>query len=375
MQPPTAPPRNQLTAAQVTALIRDAPGVEVAAGCELLDVGLNVLADLTDVFGGGQVRRQAFADLHGSATLTVEGPLDWGTAILRPYMILASPTITARFNVGAYYTSTPKTQLGEDPVTYAVEGIDILDGLNDTVGEAYAVAAGAPYLATVEGILLQRGYTRYLIDQSAAASVLPSARVWAMDDNATWLTIVNDLLGAVAYQGVWSDWDGQLRVQPYASPTVRPSEWVYDVARLTSMLAPERSLERDYYRAPNRWVFYRSNNVDGPAPTEGNGVFTFINQSDGHTSIDARGGRVITRPVPLDVADHAALVAAAQVTIDADLRLKSTLAVASAPNPLHWHFDRVTIDDPAVGSATEALSTQWTLPLDGGDMTHEMTLL
>lgn len=375
MQPLTAGTRSALTAAAVTALIRDSAAPSVAAGCELLDRGLNVLADITEVLVAGSVSRQSYADLHGSATLQFEGTLDWGTAIVRPYMVLSTPTTTARFNLGAYYTSTPKTELGDFPVVYTVPGVDILDGLNTPVGEVYGVAAGDTYLSTVERILIAQGLPAYQIDQQAAAVVLPSPRVWALDEQTTWLHVVNDLLSSIGYMGIWSDWDGQLRVQPYTALTVRPPEWVYDVDPYTSMVTVGRSLERDFYRAPNRWTFWRSNNVDGAAPVEGDGIYTYINTSTGPTSVEARGGRVISRPVPLDVADQASLVAAAQLIIDADLRLKTSLALGTAPNPLHWHMDRVAYTDPAIGPAAQVVVAKWTLPLDGGDMSHEWSLV
>lgn len=375
MQPPNAPPRDALTVAQVTALIRDAPALRISAGCELLALDLTVLDDLTDVLAGGEVTRESYATLHGSAKLLIEGSLDWGSAIVRPYMTIRSATTSARFNLGAYYTSTPTTNLAESPIIHDVQAYDILDGLNSPVGEAYAVDAGVGYLATVEVILRDQGYTQFVIDQSSTAAVLPSARVWPMDEATTWLTVINDLLGSIGYAGIWSDWDGRLRVHPYASPAQRAAEWTYDADVATSMLTPQRSIERDFYRAPNRWVFYRSNAVDGPAPVEGNGIYTYVNQTEGPTSVDARGGRVITKPVPLDVADQAALVAAARITIDADLRQKTTLRLGTAPNPLHWHFDRVRVDDAAIGRATEVLAPTWTLPLDGEDMTHEWAVL
>ncbi len=375
MQPMTAPPRDTLTAAAVRGIIRDAPGVRVSAGAELLDRGLNVTADISSLVTGGSITRSSYASLHGSGTLGVESELDWGAALVRPYVVLSAGATSARFNLGAYYTVTPETALGQTPVVHEVALIDILDALNDPVGEVYSVNAGTGYLAAVEAILLGRGFWQYVIDQSAAGSVLPSPRVWLLDDNTTWLTIVNDLLGAIGYQGIWSDWDGRLRVQRYLSPSARLSEFTYDVGATTSMLTLDRKIERDFYKAPNRWVFYRSNNVDGSPPVEGNGIYTVTNQSGGPTSIEARGGRVISKTMALDVADHAALVQAAQVTIDADLTIKTKLTLGSSPNPLHWHFDRMTVNDPAIGPQSEALGTQWTLPLDGGDMSHEWSLI
>lgn len=374
MQPLTAEPRETLTGDAVTALIRDTAAVTVSAGCELLDMSLNVLRDLTDVFAGGTVGRESYATLHGGADLDLEAALDWGTAILRPYLVMRSPATTARFNLGAYFTLRP-AQASVDRAVWAVQCVDILDALNDPVGEAYSIPAGTSYLGAVEGILADRGYTRYVIDYAETAKTLPAAQTWALDADRTWLNVVNDLLGAIGYQGVWSDWDGRLRVQPYVSPADRAPEWTYDVKLETSMFTDERQVESDLYRAPNRWVFWRANNVDGPAPVEGDGQFTFLNAADGPTSVRARGGRVITKPVPLDVADHASLLAAAQVTIDADLRLTRRMTTQAWPNPLHWHFDRVQVDDPALGPNTQAVVTKWTLYLDGSDMTQELAVL
>lgn len=371
MQPPTAPPRNTLTEAAVVALIQDAPAVQVYAGCELVDQALNVVADISDDLVGGSVSRSGLANLHGTAELTVSAELDWGQAILRPYLVMYDDVTTARFNLGAYYTSTPKRNVVQAPRAFDVQGYDILHGLADPVGDAYAVAAGTSYLAAVEAILTARGYTGYLIDQSSVASVLPSARVWPLDERITWLTVVNDLLASIGYWGIWSDWDGRLRCEAYQSPLIRPVEWVYTGYGTSSMLGPERIRERDYFEAPNRWVAVRSNQIEGAAPVQGNGVYTFVNQTSGDASVDARGGRVITRILQLDVADHAALVAAAQISIDADMRLPDTITCSTWPNPLHWHFDRLLIDDPELGPPVDVTATKWTLPLNGSDQQHE----
>ena len=261
-------------------------------------------------------------------------------------------------------------------MTFDAAGYDILQALDTPVGESYAVDAGTGYLAAVETILLANGYTKYRIDQTSTATVLPSAKVWPITGTtpATWLTVVNDLLAAIGYQGIWSDWDGQLIVQPYENPRDRPAEWLYDTGSLTSMLMPERSRIRDYFAAPNRWVAIRNNNIDSTPPVEGDGIYTYVNQADGDTSVEARG-RTITSVLSFDAADQASLVQQATLTIGADMRLKTTIEASTSPNPLHWHFDRLTVDDPDNGGWFDALGTQWTLPLDGQPQTHQWAVL
>lgn len=384
MQPRTASPREQYTSAQIVSLIRDWPSVHAVYGCEVLDMDLNVLADISDSLVGGSVKRSSYNALHGEAKFTLDIELEWGTAILRPYVVMSMPDVDARFNLGAYFPSTPKVQYGRDPILYEVTGYDILDRLNDPVGETYALSSSTVYLGAIEEIIQQQGYTKYVFDKffsvggggPSAEKKLPFSRTWALAERATWLTIINELLSSIGYQGIWSDWDGNLRIQRYVSPSRLPSEWTYEEGGLYAMLSQIREIERDLYRAPNRWVFYQTNTTDdGEPPEEGNGIYTVTNDSDGPTSIEGRNGRVITKDVGLDVADHESLVETAQVTIDADRRIKTTMTHTGFPNPLHWHFDRVTLIDPDIGISANVVVTEWELPLGEGDMSHEWTLL
>lgn len=374
MQPYITPVRDTLTSAAVIALIRDSTAVTFAGGCELL-TGMDLLLaeDITDDLVNGSVSRAAYADLHGSASLRISRDLPFGNALLRPYIMLSDGVTEARFNLGVYFADTPARDLSEFPISYSVECQDILAVLDDAVGDAYAVAKGANYLDAVESILLARGVVRYSIDRSSSA-VLPTDRVWMFDEQTTWLTIVNDLLGAIGYAGIWSDWDGALRCGRYISPRDRSTEWTYDTQPLTSMLG-NRSTRKDFYDAPNRWVFYRTNNIDGPAPTEGAGVYTYVNNYLGETSVEARGGREITKVVGIDAADQDSLVLAAQRTIDADSAIPTKIVASTFPNPLHWHFDVLRVEDDRMGVPAKVLGSQWTLQLDGGDMGHEWSVI
>lgn len=376
MQPLTAPPRDTLTAAQVTGLIRDTSALRVSAGLEVVDMALNVLENITDDLHGGTVTHSAYATLHNTSALRVSRTLDWGVALVRPYTVLSDGTVSARFNLGVYVPAVPRITYDADPQTHDVQGYDILHFLNDPVGEAYAVDAGASYLTAVEEIITALGFTRYVIDPSASATTVPIARVWPLDERTTWLTVVNDLLGAVGYQGIWSDWDGRLRCQPYDPPRERAPEWYYDADTTTSMLSRSRTVEQDWFSVPNRWVAVLSNAGDESTPVDGNGIYSYQNDNIGPTSIDARGGRVVTRFLQLEAADHAALVAKAQASIDADMRLPTTVELSTGLNPLHWHFDRLYIDDPRLGAAMDVVGTEWTYTLNGSaDQTQKFTVL
>lgn len=369
MQVFTTEPRQALTEEQVIALIRDSFAPELSFGCELLDLGLNVIADFSDDLIGGDVGRNSYATLHGVGRIQITRELPWGRAIVRPYAEMSFNDVSARFYLGAYFTSTPARVLGTRPLVYDVEMYDVLLALDTPTGQSYSVKSGAQYLSKIQDILESQGFTKFVIDQSRASTTLPSARTWPLEEGMTWLNVVNDLLGAIGYRGIWSDWNGFLRLEPYISPEERGSEWTYDTHPERVMLTPERTLIRDYFETPNQWVAIRNNNVSGPTPVEGNGIYTYVNQNQGETSVQARQ-RTITRILPVDAADQAALISRAQISIEADLKVRTSYSVSTAINPLHWHFDRLTVDDPEAGPKVEVLGTSWRMPFSDGHMTH-----
>lgn len=377
MQPYTDPPRDALTAAQIVQLLQGEEAIALSAGLEIVDINLTLIEDISDDLAGGSVERDSYAVMHGTARFRITRTIDWGGDLLRPYLTITGGGVSARFNLGVYHPTTPAYPLDENPPTFDVEGYDILLRLNQPVGDAYSIAAGDSYLARIETILLARGYTQYLIDQTAAGTLAPGARVWAFDDQITWLTIVNDMLGSIGYAGIWSDWNGRLRLDAYQNPIDRAPEWSYSDDQATTMLSTKRSVERDVTDAPNRWVIYRSNLVDDTTPVEGDGIYTYINETVGDTCVNARRGLVITRSEGVDVADQASLIIRANQIIDADMQIPFVYHVEVSPNPLHWHFDRLLLQDSGSFPIADAMCTQWSLPLppDVGDMSMQWRVL
>ena len=377
MQAFTEPPRDGFTVSEVESLIRDHPSLQVGSGLELIDRDLNLLEDISDDMTGGAVERSSFADLHGSFACGLSRELDWGNSIVRPYYTMSDGIITMRFNLGAYIATSPKLTIEQEPDVQDLVGYDVLHFLSDRAGEVYVVEAGTAYLVAVEEILTAMGYTKYIIDQQAATSTLTDARVWALDENIKWINIVNDLLAAIGYRGVYSDWNGYLRCEPYIVPVDRMNEWIYTSEGGAAMVAPRREVDRDFFEAPNRWVAVRSNEVDGVPPVEGNGIYTLVNEFEGPTSVTARNGRAVTRYLSFEAVDQAALVSQTDAAADEDKTLSTKLTVSTAPNPLHWHFDRVLLVDPKInyGEPLDCQVTKWTLPFDGSNMGHEWTAI
>lgn len=380
MQPPTDGPRSGFTPEQVRYLLESAATLDTDMGMEVLDQDLNPIEDVSFSLRAASITRNSYANIHSSLSFTVDQTLDWGNSIIRPYMTFtgqtapADPVATMKFYLGAYVTDTPQEDMSQDTSTWDATGYDILCLLDDAIGDAYSVDAGELYLTRVEEIFQARGFTQYVIDQDQSAAVLPSARTYTLDDNVTWLTVVNDLLAAIGYAGVWSDYNGVLRAQRYRTPTDRGPEWILTDDPAVTMLTQRRQRARDFYDAPNHWIFYRNTTTEEEQPSETNGLrFEYTNESNGDTSVEARGGRTITRTLGVDAADAASLAAQAQRTIDADSLIPTVVTIETAPFPLAWHFDRFEVHDAGLGATLQVLATNWTLNLDGSDMSWSWT--
>lgn len=371
MQGLTAPPRDSLTDAQVTALLLG-DNVTGDVGCELLDRDLRLVEDISgDLLpGGSSLAWSADAVPFLTCQLTLSRELQWGTDLVRVYRTLTAGGVTARFNRGVFCLATPQRPLGEDTTTFQVTGYDRLYLLLREVGDTYSVSAGSGYLAAIADVIDAAGLTGVQIDGTAADKTLPKDMVWPLVASAgsptLWLDIVNTLLRAVAYDPLWCDENGAYRSQPHLEPAVRPAEFTLTADDVeTTIVGLARTFTEDQWQTPNRWVFVRS---DASNPVDGDGRYVVVNQSDGPTSIDQRG-LVWSRQFTFDAADQDTLKQLGDAQVTADRSTTAVLSFPTAPLPIAGHHDVLSYIDKAAGGVLPVQATAWDEPLDGSDMT------
>jgi len=356
-----------LTTAQTVTLL-ESEHLFVDAGLELLDADDVLIQDITSdlIADGSSVSRGIYNTIHGTCRLRISRELQWGWQRLRPFLLASSDDVTYyRFNLGVFLPATPERMVGESPVVYDVDGFDKLDVLNAPIGSSISVASGAAIVDAVESLISGAGEAKVNIDPSA--EVTTSDRVYSLTEDWTTLTVCNDLLASIGYQALWADRDGWFRSTPYVSPADRATVWTYDADSASSTVGESRSSVQDYYRAANRIVAINDDPTND-VPVVGDGIYTVSNQSDGLTSIDARGGRIITRIVRGSYASQAALETAATEALDTEKRVANYVTLSVAPNPTHRHFDVVRLIDSALPVDGRFIVTDWELPLSGEDM-------
>ncbi len=361
--------RDGLSATQVLALL-NADDAVITAGADLLDTSDRVIADLTPDLAAASVSRSNYAAVHGTATFTLSRALVWDRDRVRLHQTWSSPVLglTARFNRGVFIPRRPADTLGQGLVTYTVQARDKLDLLLDPVGDTYEVVANGTrtYLQAVREAITAAGVGgAVLLDSSADTVVVPSTMVWPLvpvpqaapgslagaAGTTTWLAIVNALLAAVGYRGLWADENGAYRSEPYVAPSARASEYRLDRDDIRTANLSGVHTRTQASDVPNRWVFVRRG-MD-VAPPAGAGLYVVPNT----TGLPTR-----TVVVELDAPDQASLVAQGDARVAADRQVAVVLEGASAPSPVAGHFDVLTYADAELGADRKVLARSWTDP-------------
>lgn len=401
-----APDWSTLTVDQQTTLLT-ARFLDIVSGCELLGFDLTVQTDISSEFvpAGGSVQWTGNATIHRGCTCTLKRRLSWGIDQIRIYRTWTDPVsgISARANRGVFIVNSPGQDLGSDSPSYAVTGQDRMAFLTRQVGYSYVIAAGTNVLAALAQVFIDAGLpASALIDGSRADATVPTDMVYplipvsdassasaavavvadsgitASDSSspATWVQIINDLIGLVAYRGVWADENGKYRCGPYANPASRTPTGIFTANKETGTGAIRIRVARSVQRVVNvfnKWIFTNSTlpDVAGvPAvPTEGAGIYTVENDTDGPSSIDAMHGLVSPTQISYAAADQAALEAMGDARVASDKRTVVTGSLSAVSYPPISHYDVFTLNDTALDEGTcTAEVTQWSDPLDSGSI-------
>jgi len=346
-------------------------GLKVTAGLDLLDSDNTFIEEFGDNFQpkGSSVRRSTIMTLNGTAKLNVTKPVNWENQRLRPHITLEDleTSTTQKWNLGVYLPEVPKRTAAQTPQLYTVGCYDVLSVLNVPYGKSHTVTAGTSYVTAATALLDASGEP-YSMDQVYASVTLAEDRTWPIDQQNTTLKIINDLINPLGYINLYSDRDGRLTARNWGSPGHSPLVATYDTTSSSISFLREKV---DLFNVPNKWVFIRDD-PELSTPSEGAGIYTTVNQSDGVSSIDSRH-RTITKVERIDASSQSALVALGDQIVDEDMRPIQKLIMTTAPNPDHWHDSVFAVNAPELGlTGTERfVQISWNMPLDGDLMTHD----
>lgn len=365
----------------VTEILTTAPVVALAAGCDLLNSDLTVAADLSpwlDV-SGSSVSSNVAAAIHRTCNLTFDmsAPLPV-EPMVRPYIKLTNTDTGAsvRYNLGVYLLASPSPDNTYLPATSSFEGYDLLQVLNQPIGDSISVDQGDDLVAAAAAIIgeaWEPAFVNYTYLDPNNPPLAGQPYTWAIGsdtDSTTYLSVVNTILSAAGFLPVWVDWNGYFQLTPYDNPGTEPPVWAFDYTNSQTNLDEARTSSLDLFDVPNWWRFIQNNLTS--APEEGVTQFTYEDDISS-TGVGARG-RLVRKVVYSDAADYPTLVTSAVQQIETDLLPAEQYNLTGFPNPTLWHRDIVTYSDPnTVDQVTEngkgvtvrtCMVVEWTLSLD-----------
>ena len=357
--------------------------LQVSAGLELLNSNLSIRADISGDLEAGSVSRSLFADIHSTCSLRLTRRLVWGVDLVKPYVVLtdAMTGASVRFDVGVFCLTTPVEVIGASLPTFDVSGFDRLLLLRRQVGATYTIAAGVTYRQALLDVFAAAGLSGALIEGAAADDLLPAVKTYPLvadraadpdqtDTPVTYLRIVNDLLRAINFRSVFCDEQGRFRAVAYVEPSARAVEFVFNADDvLAGIVGEDRQISEDIWDVPNRWVFRQTNRPAGAlAATEGDGIYTVVNNTDGPTSIAGRG-LTWTSVIDFEAASQAKLVDLGTRRVALDRALTTRFEVTVGPFPPLGHADVYRYTDAVAGIDRKVQLISATLDLLGADTT------
>lgn len=376
MQNVTDAPRSALTIDEMNYLLTEAPSVDVDYGARVLNQDLTVDRDISGfIMGGSSVTSDVAASIHRTCNLNMQ--LDAGLLpgdLVQPYMTLTDNDrgTSASFNLGVYLLTSPQPDLSLSPATSVYTGYDLIQLLNQPIGDTYEIAAGQDPIAAaaaVIGNLVPWAQVEYDYVDPDNPPLTDAVYSWPLDGTTTTLQVVNGLLGLGSFRPVYVNWNGVFQMHPYVNPFFSPVEWIFDLTSSNNTVDEERSSDQDLFGVPNWWRAVM-NNLDA-TPVEGVTMFTFLDENTPITGLDARGYQV-NKVMFLDAVDYPNLIAQAVQQIEIDLLPVETFELRVFPLPLLWHRDIVQYIDEALdqlpnssGDNRFCMVTNWVLPLDG----------
>lgn len=361
---PPAPPIPIATTLAEYITLLEADDLHIDAAAILLDADESFLADVSEDLSGAVVSRNMFRPIHGECRVAISRRLQWQRHRVKLSQTITSYTanLTATWDRGVWVLSTPERRIGETPESFDVVGWDKTVLLDTPCGRTFSMPSGSTPLTVVEGILSTEiaNAGTVTLDQTAVATATDVDRVWAAD--VTWLTIVNECLAAVGYEGVWCDEAGTWRARPYRQPSERTPAWSFSAESASSIVGEDRVESSDTTDTPNVWVGFRRN-VDAPA--DGAGRVEVVDLADGDTSLAARGGRVVRWVGEFDAIDDTVLLTMVQAKAASDRMVARKLALTTGVVPLLWHLDVVQLTDAAITGSDRWAVEEWSSDLFG----------
>lgn len=324
---------------------------------ELLTRTESSLGNLDGV-SGGNLAWNANADLPGTGTISLSErgqSIDYSSNRVRVWWSVEGHE---EWPLGVYVLAAPAVTYTEAGQTRDITLIDKLTVVRDDVlTSTLQIPAGANIVAAAVQQIRATGESRIAVTDSA--STLTNAMTW--DPGTPRLRVVNDLLAAAGYWGLWTDRWGQFRVEPYVPAATRGEAWAFEEGA-ASIHSPSWEYELALWDATNLVVMVSQADSAGT-------VWVAKAEDDNPASPTSTVsmGRVLNPIVEenVEASSQADLQARASRKLLDNSNAVGRLSVSHAPVPV-WFNDAIRFVSQGVD--VKATVTKMSLDLSAGSL-------
>lgn len=238
-------------------------------------------------------------------------------------------------------------------LTYEADLLDKLTVLAQEQMGTITYPTGA-YPVDIAVALIQ-GAGEGAVAATESDATLTAGLTWPAEDSPTRLRIINDLLAAAGYRGVYCDGLGQYRIEPYVRPQDRAPDWVFREGQL-AVHSPAWERTQDGHDVINRLRCLTQASGD-EEPLE---VMVENTNPASPYSIPSRGRVIARTDTGVEATSLEALQSIAQQRLVAASAPTATLTISHAPLPLPVH---ARVDFVSQGHTAQGVVTGYSLDL------------
>lgn len=306
---------------------------------------------------GGHLEWNSNADLPGGGSILLEQVPDLNVNESKDRIkIWWEVEGVAPWPLGVYVMAAPATSYRADGSSRQITLIDKLTVVrDDLLLTTLQIPAGANIVQAVVQQINAAGETRVAATPSAAA--LSNSMTWSPGTSR--LRVINDLLTAAGYWSLWTDREGQFRVDPYVAPAARPVAWVFEEGQ-TAIHSPEWEYELALWDATNTVVLVSQADDNDVVMT----AYAVDDNPDSPTSTVSMG-RTLNPIVEenVEAQSQAALQAQANRKLLDNSNVVGKLSVSHAVIPV-WYNEAVSFKSQGID--TRATITKMSLDMAPG---------
>lgn len=301
----------------------------------------------------------------GSARIKDDPRINWNIDFLRPVKMWDLPDATLEFPFVPLKPMTVSDEIQDNVIFKNIEMYDesiVLQG--NSLGETVLFPAGTSYLAAVEELLFKANFMNVSIHPSN--KTLKTDRIFEPGEEL--LTIANTLLGEINYRSLEMGRDGILTSFEYVLPSIEQAQIHYR-ADNKSVMEPEKSLERDSFKQPNRFIGFMANpDIEIPLRYE------FVNTSPASPTSTVNQRYIITAPPRQydNVADYDTLVSLVQRWATETEQSYEHIKMTTSIMPHHKVREVITVDAFGVNGVFTETGWRITNFSHDGKMEHDL---